>query len=207
MINSESPTTKMRRHSAPGSITFQATSAWRAARIRADVATEFEFFAGGVLLQPRRKACETAAGNSAESARVHRCRFTTASAPAICGAKLFCDRLHAWRCVDMVHPHGLQKGSYESTMRIVNAMWGDPHAGRLDYRRASPNGLIGRAPMPGLRLNRRHTSVLKAVTLVSQFRNSASAKPGKWHPVDAEMSEDGELACHHECASEAREAA
>jgi hypothetical protein len=51
------------------------------------------------------------------------------------------------------------------------------------------------------------TSILKAVTLVSQFRNSASAKPGKWHPVDAEMSEDGELACHHECASEAREAA
>jgi hypothetical protein len=24
----------------------------------------------------------------------------------------------------MTHPPGLQKGSYESTMRIVNAMWG-----------------------------------------------------------------------------------
>jgi hypothetical protein len=52
MINSESPTAKMRGYLAPRSIVFRPTSRSRAGRIRAEVATESEFFAGAVLLQP-----------------------------------------------------------------------------------------------------------------------------------------------------------
>ena len=58
-----------------------------------------------------------------------------------------------------------------------------------------------------IRTESQTTSVFKAVNLVSQFRNSASPKSGKWHPIGAEISEDGELACRHGRASEAREGA
>lgn len=47
------------------------------------------------------------------------------------------------------------------------------------------------------------TSVLKAVTLVSQFRNSASAKPGSGAP----FVKTGDFLVVVQCASEEREGA